>query len=112
MRYTSVLSTLVGPRNERRRLGFFPCARWRRPALERRTFPLAVILNRLATDFFVLMPLGRRINQFSLQKSAQYKYRCRRAQAIISACRNSMRMSPCKLDKNVPLGRVAVATRP
>jgi hypothetical protein len=43
------------------------------PALERRTFPLAVILNRLATDFFVLMPLGRRINHFLLfKKSAQY----------------------------------------
>jgi hypothetical protein len=27
------------------------------------TFPLAVILNRLATDFLVLMPFGRRINR-------------------------------------------------
>jgi hypothetical protein len=26
------------------------------------TLPVPVILNRLATDFFVLMPLGRRIN--------------------------------------------------
>jgi hypothetical protein len=33
--------------------------------------PLAVILKRLATDFFVLMPLGRRII-YSFKKSAQY----------------------------------------
>src|ERR1700759_5096690 len=65
MRYSSVLSTVVVPRRLRRRLAFLVCAKWRLPALERRTFPLAVILNRLATDFFVLMPLGRRINQFS-----------------------------------------------
>jgi hypothetical protein len=35
---------------------------------------VAVILNRLATDFFVLMPLGRRIILNSLsKKSAQYR---------------------------------------
>src|SRR5215469_8381715 len=85
MRYTSVTSTLVSPRSERRRLGPFVCARWRRPALERRTFPRAVILNRLATDFFVLMPLGRRINQILLfKKSAQYKCRQGPVQEIIS----------------------------
>src|SRR6516162_6871371 len=85
MRYSSVASTAVNPRKDRRRLGFFVCARWRRPALERRTLPLAVILNRLATDFFVLMPLGRRINQILLfKKSAQYKYLPSGAQEIIS----------------------------
>src|SRR5215469_12503688 len=84
MRYSSVASTVVNPRNERRRLGFLVCARWRRPALERRTLPLAVILNRLATDFLVLMPLGRRINQFLLfKKSAQYKYVPGNVQEII-----------------------------
>jgi hypothetical protein len=36
------------------------------------TLPLAVILNRLAAAFFVLMPLGRRINLIQLQKSAKY----------------------------------------
>jgi hypothetical protein len=34
------------------------------------TLPVPVILNRLATDFFVLMPLGRRINQ-SFQKERE-----------------------------------------
>ena len=55
-------------------LGCLVSPRWRRPARERMTLPLAVILNRLATDFFVLMPLGRRINiNFLSKKSAQYK---------------------------------------
>ena len=43
----------------------------RRPALLRRTLPRAVILKRLIADFFVLMPLGRRIYQLS-KKSAHY----------------------------------------
>ena len=34
------------------------------PAWERMTLPVAVILNRLVTDFRVLMPLGRRIKLF------------------------------------------------
>src|SRR5579862_2282970 len=91
MRYSSVASTRVNPRKERRRLGFLVCARWRRPALERRTLPLAVILNRLATDFFVLMPLGRRINQILLfKKSAQYKYPHANTQEVISEiCRGN-----------------------
>src|ERR1041385_3994503 len=70
MRYTSVESTAVSPRKPRRRLGFLPCAKCRRPALERNTFPFAVILNRFATDFLVLMPFGRRINQI-LSKRAR-----------------------------------------
>ena len=45
----------------RRRLAFFVCAKCRRPAWERMTLPVAVILNRLAAAFLVLMPLGRRI---------------------------------------------------
>src|SRR6266853_1930794 len=65
MRYTSVGCTLVVPLNARRRLGFLVCSKWRLPARERRTLPLAVILNRLAADFLVLMPFGRRINQSS-----------------------------------------------
>jgi hypothetical protein len=65
-------STPVKPRNERRRLGFLDCAKWRRPALERITFPPAVILKRLATDFLVLMPLGRRINVLSQKEQALY----------------------------------------
>jgi hypothetical protein len=36
------------------------------------TFPVPVILNRLATDFFVLTPLGRRIYQ-SFKKNGDYK---------------------------------------
>src|SRR3954451_5659450 len=76
MRYMSVGCTVVVPRRLRRRFGFLCWARWRLPALERRTLPLAVILNRLATDFFVLIPLGRRINLVKFrQKSAQYRWR-------------------------------------
>jgi hypothetical protein len=57
-------------------LGVFGLARWRLPAWRRRTLPVPVILNRLDTDFFVLMPLGRRINLNSqLQKSAKYMRR-------------------------------------
>src|SRR5439155_6375109 len=56
----------VGPRSdalrsERRRLEFLPWSKWRRPAPRNRTLPVPVILKRLATDFLVLMPLGRRI---------------------------------------------------
>src|SRR5579864_8884144 len=57
----SVGPTSAGLRNDRRRLEFLFWSKWRRPAPRRRTFPPAVILKRLATDFLVLMPLGRRI---------------------------------------------------
>ena len=63
MRYTSVAWTVVVPRRLRRRLGFLVWHKCRRPALERMTFPLAVILNRLAADFLVRMPFGRRISR-------------------------------------------------
>src|SRR5262249_16974599 len=67
MRYSSVEWTPVVPLRARRRLGFFVWHKWRLPARERSTLPPAVILNRLAADFLVLMPLGRRIdNQFNL----------------------------------------------
>ena len=65
MRYASVESTTAALPNRRKRLAFFVCAKCRRPACERKTLPVAVILNRLATDFLVLMPLGRRINQIN-----------------------------------------------
>ena len=59
------------PRRLRRRLGPLVWSRCRFPALEASTFPLAVILKRLATDFLVLMPLGRRIknNQLFLKRA-------------------------------------------
>jgi hypothetical protein len=53
------------PRRLRRRLGLLVEHKCRRPALERMTFPLAVILKRLAADFLVRMPFGRRINQLT-----------------------------------------------
>src|ERR1035437_744053 len=62
MRYMSVECTVVVPRRLRRRLALLVWHKCRRPALERMTFPLAVILNRLAAAFLVLMPFGRRIN--------------------------------------------------
>src|SRR6266436_10239340 len=74
MRYSSVEWTPVVPRRARRRLGPLVWSKWRLPARERRTFPPAVILKRLATDFLVLMPLGRRIHQsLSVEKRAQYR---------------------------------------
>jgi len=85
MRYSSVEWTAVRPRRARRRLALLPWHRWRRPALLRMTLPVPVILNRLATDFFVLMPLGRRINSVSFQKSAQSRFRPVPVQALISA---------------------------
>jgi hypothetical protein len=36
------------------------------------TFPLAVILKRFATDFLVLIPLGRRIQFHFLRQSIEY----------------------------------------
>src|ERR1035441_7162480 len=62
MRYISVECTVVVPRRLRRRLALLVWHKCRRPALERMIFPLAVILNRLAAAFLVLMPFGRRIN--------------------------------------------------
>src|SRR5260370_224836 len=67
IRYSSVEWTPVVPRRERRRLGFLVWSKCRLPARERSTFPLAVILNRFAADFLVLMPLGRRINSMALR---------------------------------------------
>ncbi len=61
----------VVPRNPRRRLGFLPWHKWRRPARGRSTLPRAVILNRFAADFLVLMPLGRRISKRFLLKRAR-----------------------------------------
>jgi len=44
--------------------------------------PVPVILNRLATDFLVLIPLGRLIKSSSLQKSAHYRWRSPAYQAV------------------------------
>ncbi len=63
MRYSSVGWTTPVPRKFRRRFGRFASAKCRRPALERSTLPFAVILNRFAADFLVLMPFGRRIKE-------------------------------------------------
>src|SRR5437762_3284171 len=74
MRYASVESTTAILPKRRRRFEFFVASKWRLPACGRRTLPRAVILKRLATDFFVLMPLGRRIiSQLSFEMSAQYR---------------------------------------
>ena len=43
---------------------------------------MPVILKRLATDFLVLMPLGRRINLIQLQKSADYTW----SKKVTQAC--------------------------
>jgi hypothetical protein len=49
------------------------------------TLPRAVILNRLATDFFVLMPFGRRIIVLFFEKDAQYRAQTPGAQAVFFA---------------------------
>ena len=54
-------STSLEVPRERRRFGLLVDNRWRLPARERMTLPVPVILKRFATDFRVLMPLGRRI---------------------------------------------------
>src|SRR5687768_10501712 len=69
MRYVSVASTRLEVPSERRRFGLLPVSKWRRPARERMTLPVAVILKRLATDFFVLIPLGRRIVLFRKKRA-------------------------------------------
>ena len=61
MRYASVGETTADLPSARRRFGLLPASKWRLPAWERITLPLPVILNRLATDFFVLIPFGRLI---------------------------------------------------
>jgi hypothetical protein len=56
------------------------------PARGRNTLPLAVILKRLAADFFVLIPFGRRIIQSNFfKKSAQYTDTGRSKQGLFSA---------------------------
>lgn len=57
----SVGARIEAFRNERRRLGLLPWSKCRRPAPWNNTFPFADILKRFAADFFVLVPLGRRI---------------------------------------------------
>ena len=64
------------PVKPRRRFGFFVCNRWRLPARGRNTLPLAVILNRLAADFFVFIPFGRRIIQSNFFEKERAIYGC------------------------------------
>jgi len=77
---------VVVPLKDRRRLEFLVWSKWRLPARERRTLPLAVILNRLAADFFVLMPFGRRIKSIkvSYEKSAEYRMQRGTKQGVFS----------------------------
>ena len=55
MRATSVLSTRAALLSKRFRLALFDDIRWRREDCARRTLPVPVILNRLATAFRVLL---------------------------------------------------------
>jgi len=69
MRWTSVEWTSLLSRRLRRRFGLLPESKWRLPTRCVMTLPVAVILNRLRTDFFVLIPFGRRIKNLNfLQK--------------------------------------------
>jgi hypothetical protein len=65
-----VASTILAVPNERRRLGLLVDSKCRLPARIRSTFPVPVILKRLATAFRVLIPLGLRINSFPHQRAA------------------------------------------
>ena len=51
----SVLSTTADLASWRFFFAFFEASKCRRDACERNTFPVAVILNRLATAFLVLL---------------------------------------------------------
>ena len=53
MRAVSVLWTSALRPRLRRRLALLVCNKCRRPARLKKTLPLALILNRLTTDFFV-----------------------------------------------------------
>jgi len=64
MRYTSVDPRVEAFRSDRDRFELLPCIKWRLPAPRNMTLPVPVILNRLATAFLVLTPLGRRIDDF------------------------------------------------
>lgn len=55
MRATSDSETKPGLARFRFCLAVLHSSKWRRPALVRRTLPLPVILNRLATAFLVLL---------------------------------------------------------
>jgi len=70
----SVLSTVFAVPKLRRRLAFLLDNKWRLPARDRSTLPVAVTLKRLATAFRVLIPFGRRIFHLSYQKSANYRH--------------------------------------
>src|SRR5260370_32456768 len=93
MRYSSVECTAVLPRRLRRRLGPLVGIKGRRPELLRKTLPPAVILNRLAADFFVLIPFGRRIDYpLALKKSAQYRLAVRvRQEVFFRDCERELR---------------------
>src|SRR5262245_43112012 len=77
MRYASVSSTTTDLPRLRRRLGFLVWSKCLRPARERKTLPVAVILKRLATDFLVLMPFGRLIR--SVKRARNIERRPRRS---------------------------------
>lgn len=55
IRASSVASTSVDFPRLRLRFALFELNRWRADALRRSTRPVPVILNRFATDFFVLL---------------------------------------------------------
>src|SRR6185312_8668429 len=61
IRLTSVGPRIDAFRRDRLRLALLPCIKWRLPAPRNMTLPVPVILKRFVTDFFVLIPLGRRI---------------------------------------------------
>jgi hypothetical protein len=63
------------------------------------TLPRAVILNRLATDFFVLIPLGRLINcSLSFQKNAKYRSFCPAKQGVILGHFGNLEIRPKRLE--------------
>src|SRR5208283_5041168 len=68
------------------------------------TFPVPVILKRLATDFFVLMPLGRRINSLNLYR--------KRAQTICGGRRRGKRFLIANQVGLLAMGRGVTYFRP
>jgi len=65
MRYLSVEVDRGGAAEVAAALGIFGLAQVPPAGAGAHDFPLAVILNRLAADFLVLMPFGRRISRLT-----------------------------------------------
>ena len=102
-------------RNDRRCFELLPCSKCRRPAPRCRTLPVPVILKRLATDFLVLIPLGRRMEfsfscLFCRNESPIPLWRFA-VRASLSACPDGECIAPLSLWGETLLGQEPFSSR-